>query len=299
MSESGSTQDAKSVLRTLAEIYPQLYLTPGDEGARLWQDIVRRGDDAPTHSLDHFHGSDQDSLEEEQTPAGPVRVVTLGNREDFETFLQIMACKCVPTEIPATQGASMLDGVVNWTKIRAHKAEWLAEGGQEENWPEDFKSFTSDRSNYTDALVVLSTGPYSAVPAADAGMGEEEWLAASLQIRRAHECTHFICRRLYPDKKDAIWDELAADAVGLYAAFARYDLRLACLFLGIDKSGYTGGRLENYATEEDDLNALAQKVCRMLLRLEDYINSRSQTAPYDLAISLEEDVYEIWKSGNL
>ena len=30
-------------------------------------------------------------------------------------------------------------------------------------------------------------------------MTEAEWLAASHLIRKAHECTHFICRRLYPE----------------------------------------------------------------------------------------------------
>ena len=186
MSEIKTSDRPDSVLRPLAEIYPQLYLTPGEEGAKLWPGIVGKGLSAPSSSLDHFHGSDRDSVNSETTPAGSVMAVTLGDRQDFELFLQIMAHKCVPTEIPATQGASILDGVINWQKIRDHEKEYLAAGGTEDGWTYEFNRFTSDKKNYRDALIVLSTGPYSAVPAAKVGMEEKEWLAASLKIGRAH-----------------------------------------------------------------------------------------------------------------
>ena len=283
-----------SVLRPLAEVYPQLYLTPGKEGARLWQGIVRRGEKAPSDSLGHFHGDPRDSVTVENTPAGPVQVVTLGDRRDFELFLQIMAFKCVPAAIPATQGASILDGVVNWTRIRARREEYLRGGGPEDGWPAEFRSFTSNRRNYTDALIVLSTGPYSAVPAPAAGMGEDEWLRASLQIRKAHECTHFICRRMFPEKIDPVWDELVADAAGLFAALGRYELKLACLFLGVSENGYTGGRLENYAGERD-LAALAGKVYRTLRYLDERIRSMNPASPSDLAVMLEKDYDSVWK----
>ena len=260
-----------SVLRPLAETYPQLYLTPGEEGAALYRGIVGRGEDAPARSLDHFRGSPRDSVTTETTPAGEVQIVTLGDRQDFELFLQIMGNRCLPEEIPATQGASILDGVINWPKIRKHEEE------------------------YRDALIVLSTGPYSAVRAEEAGLGEEAWLDASYRIRKAHECTHFICRRLYPDRINAIWDELVADAVGLYAAFGRYDLRLAERFLGVGPEGYTGGRLENYAGDTD-LNELSKKVHRTLLHLEKVILGEGKTEPYALALRLEEEI-PVWTDG--
>ena len=293
MSEMRSEQSQDHILRPLAEVYPQLYLVPGEEGARIWQDIVRRGASAPSASLLHFHGNVQDSITVENTPAGPVRIVTLGDRHDFELFLQIMAFKCVPASIPATQGASILDGVINWQKIRAREEEYLREGGTEDGWTAEFKRFTSDRRNYTDALIVLSTGPYSAVPASKAGLEEGAWLRASLQIRKVHECTHFICRRMFREKIDPIWDELVADAVGLYAAFGRYDLKLASVFLGISEDGYTGGRLENYAGDQD-LEVLSAKAWRTLLHLDRCIGSLGPVQPFDLAIRLEDE-YGIWK----
>ena len=281
-----------SVLEPLAEIYPQLYLTPGEESAALYRPVVGRGEDPPTHSLDHFRGNRMDSVTTETTPAGEVQIVTLGDRQDFEMFLQIMGNRCMPEEIPATQGASILDGVINWPKIRKHEEEYLAAGGDPAGLTEEFKRFTADPRNFKDALIVLSTGPYSAVRAEDIGMEEESWLTTSYRIRKAHECTHFICRRLFPEKINAIWDELAADAVGLYAAFGRYDLPLAERFLGVGADGYTGGRLENYAKGED-LNELARKVHRTLQHLEQVIRNEGKTDPYALAIRLEDEI-TVW-----
>ena len=43
-----------SILQPLAEVYPQLYLTPGDEGAELCRLVVGRGEAPPTRSLNHF-----------------------------------------------------------------------------------------------------------------------------------------------------------------------------------------------------------------------------------------------------
>ena len=225
-------------------------------------------------------------------------VITLGERADFELFLQIMAHRCTCAPIPQTQGAAILDGVVNWTKIREHEAAFLAAGGTNDGWSGEFARFTADRANYKDALIVLSVGPYSAVSAERAGFSEEEWLVHSHAIRKAHECTHFICRRLYPELKDAVWDELVADAVGLWAAFGRFDRAMEELFLGADETGYVGGRLENYVAGEENrherLDLLAQKVHRTLCRFEELLADKGALSPYDVAIRLEEEI-ECWK----
>ena len=94
------------------------------------------------------------------------------------------------------------------------------------DWNAEFRRFTADKSNYQDTLIVLSAGPYSNVAAADAKMPEEEWLEKSIIIRQYHECTHVICRKRWPDKIDAVWDELVADAIGIYAAYGRFDAGL-------------------------------------------------------------------------
>ena len=294
------TAEGKAVLPMLAEIYPQLNLRPGDESEAAYKQIVGYGEAAPTRDLSHFEGDERDSCALETTPAGEVQVITLHQRADFERFLQIMAYRCKAKEIPATQGASILDGVINWTKIRAHKAAFLAAGRSEDDWPAEFRSFTANKRNYTDALILLSDGPYSAVSAEKMGLAPECWLTYSHEIRKAHECTHFICRRLFPEKIDPVWDEIVADAVGLYAAFGRYDAETEALFLGVGKDGYVGGRLENYVSEEGEerqktLDLAAKKVYSVLCRLQDVIMSCGVTEPYPLAIRLEEEI-ECWKT---
>ena len=288
----------RDVLPALAEVYPQLYLTPGEEGAELYKNVVLSGEDPPARSLNHSLCSEEDSCLSEDTPAGKVAVITLRERADFERFLQIMACRCRPDPLPRTQGAAILDGVINWTKIRSHKEAYIRANGPDADWSGEFQRFTADRENFKDALIVLSVGPYSATPAESAGFSEEEWLSISHTIRKVHECTHFLCRRLYPDKKDAVWDELVADAAGIYAALGRYDPALAERFLGVTEKGYTAGRLENYVDGPEDrrerLDALAQKVHRTLRRFEGIIASLGGVGPYELAIRLEEES-ECWK----
>jgi len=292
------TLQGKDVIRALAEIYPQLYLIPGEEGAAAYADVVRAGQTPSRRSLSHFRGHGRDEIVREETPAGTVPVITLGERADFELFLQIMAHRCTSAPIPPTQGAAILDGVVNWTKIREHEAAFQRAGGTSEGWSDEFARFTAEKANYKDALIVLSVGPYSAVSAKRAGFSEEDWLSYSHTIRKAHECTHFICRRLYPALKDAVWDELVADAVGLCAAFGTFDRALEELFLGVDETGYVGGRLENYVDGEENrrerLDLLAGKVHRTLCRFEDFLADWGELAPYELAIRLEEEI-ECWK----
>ena len=287
------------VLSFLAQIYPQLYLAPGGESGEAYKKVVLYGETAPRHDLSHFTGDGRDSCVIERTPVGEVRVVTLHQRRDFETFLQIMAFRCTEKQIPATQGASILDGVINWTRIRAHRDAFLRAGGTEEAWPEEFQRFTADKNNFKDALIVLSAGPYSAIGAEAVGMTEEDWLARSHEIRRAHECTHLICRRRFPELIDPVWDEIVADAVGLYAAFGRYDTALAALFLGVGPEGYSGGRLENYVPAETEgrqeaLDRSAKKVYSVIHSLAERIESFGATEPYDLAIRLEEAI-SCWK----
>ena len=133
---------------------------------------------------------------------------------DFELVQRrLMVAKDGPmAPIPAGQGAAMLT-VFNWPRIHAHLERF-----PEEERAAELKRFTAVKENYIDTLVVLSRGPYSGVPASAVGVREDEWLALSDTIRRYHELTHVICRRLYPGDVEPIRDELAADAVGLYAA---------------------------------------------------------------------------------
>jgi hypothetical protein len=198
------------ILAALAGEYPQLYLNPDSDAQETYRHVVLRGEEPETTRLDHYRGSEFDRMETVDTPAGPVRVVTLGGRRDFEIAVRgLMAAKNGPlAPIPESQGTAMLT-VFNWPRIRAHLAAF-----PEEEQAAEYKRFTSVKVNYTDMLVVLSRGPYSGVSASAMWLTEGEWLARSDTIRRYHELTHVICRRLYQEDVDPVRDELEAVAGG-------------------------------------------------------------------------------------
>ena len=276
-----------NVLERLAADYPQLYLNPDTDTQETYRRVVLRGEEPERKSPTHYRGDPADREELMETPAGSVRVVTLGNRQDFELALRsLMAAKDGPlTPIPESQGAAMLT-VFNWPRIHAHLALF-----PEEERAAEFKRFTAVRENYIDMLVLLSRGPYSHVDAATMGETEEEWLEHSDTIRRFHELTHVICRRLYPGDVAPIRDELAADAVGLIAAYWRFDPETEKLFLGIRDGRYTGGRLGNYT---DTPEALVGAVCAALERIRAIMEKQAGTEPFRLipALMKEADIGE-------
>lgn len=263
------------VLEELAADYPQLYLDPDTDTWESYRRVVLQGEEPEKKSLTHYRGDAFDHLETVGTPAGPVKTVTLGDRKDFELVLRgMMAAKNGPlAPVPKSQGAAMLTVFV-WPRIRAHLKAF-----PEEERAAEFRRFTRDRANYTDALVVLSRGPYSNVDAAALGLSKEEWLGRSDTVRRFHELTHVVCRRLYPGNVDPVRDEVIADAVGLYAAFGRFDPEKEALFLGIKDGRYIGGRLENYT---DDPKEQAARVGNMLESAGKVIGLQNAADAFDL-----------------
>ena len=241
------------VIAKLAADYPQLYLDPDADIWESYRRVVLRGEEPDTKSLAHYRGSPFDRLETIDSPVGPVKAVTLGDRRDFEIILRgMMAAKNGPlAPVAKSSGAAMLTVFV-WPRIRAY-----LEAFPEEERTAEFRRFTGNRANYTDTLVILSRGPYSNVGAAALGLSEEEWLDRSDTIRRFHEITHVVCRRMYPGDVDPVRDEVIAYAVGLYAAFGCFDPEKAALFLGIKDGHYIGGRLENYTDETEKQAAQA------------------------------------------
>ena len=285
------------VLEKLAVIYQQLYLIPGENSAELYKKIVLKGENATKKELSHFIKSEWDSLLTEETPAGPVLVLTLHERADFELFLHIIGNRCMPYEVPKTQGAAIFDGLNNWQKIKQHKEAFLRDEMKKGNlfpdWLAEFRRFTADKKNYTDSLIVLSCGPYSNISAKHFGFTKEQWLAYSHDIRKYHECTHFICRRMFPKKVDAVWDELVADAVGIYAAFGAFDMEMEEAFLGIRDGVYIGGRLQNYADEKSP-QELSKTIHIVLISFCKIFQIKTGAHPYEMAIVLENQKEALW-----
>ena len=264
----------------LSTRYPQLLL-PIQEGMRNteeYKNAVLCGE--PLSGEPDFRTTPEDTLTVENTPAGPAEVLYLADRGDFEHALRALAYRCEPTEILPSVGASTIRGLINWEKIRQHKTAYLCSGGTD--WNAEFKRFTADKTNYLDTLLLLSRGEYSAVPAAELGIVPEDWIAASLTIRKYHELTHFVCRKLRPENIDAVRDEIQADMIGLLAAFGHYDTALARRFLGIDTDVCRpGGRLSHYTTPEE----LPDAAARAHALIDDYAR-RIEPLPKDDVFSL-------------
>lgn len=279
-----------TVIGRLAETYPQLYLDPDTDSAETYREVVLKGESPEKTSLSAYHASRRDTNEAVDTPAGRVPVITIRNRSDFERLLRnFMAAKEGPrVQIPESQGSALIR-VFNWKKINAHKKKFLSEakkaGEASPDWDAEFARFRENSENYTDELILLSLGPYSALPAEKAGFKKKQWLRISYKIRRYHELTHFICRRKYPEQVNAVWDELAADAVGIYAALKRYDAVLAGKLLGIENGRYAGGRLENYT---EDPEVLCEKVSSALTGIETIIKENKGMKAFAMIDVLEE-----------
>lgn len=286
------------VLEALAECYPQLYLVPGENMESAYKEAAVRGQKPENASLGLFHGSERDSLIQEQTPAGPVDVLYLYHREDFENALRLLVYRCRPETIPATVGAMTIGKLINWKKINTHMADYLAGGGRD--WAKEWERFTADKNNYRDTLIVLSDGPYSGVSAGRANRTEEEWLDISRKIRLYHECTHVICQRLFPQQKEPIWDEIVADAVGVRKALGDYDAKLAALFLGVSAEGYKGGRLEHYIPKEKagEISRVAANAYQLMETIEEESRRKPDMDSYDFLVELQGK-QEVWGRGLL
>ena len=186
-----------------------------------------------------------------QSAAGRIPLLIARGRAEFVALIQCLARRNEPESIPDAQGALMVAGYNNWSRLGALRRRWeaLAPAGRETaTWGEELQRLQSRRDLYQDRFILLSDGPYSAVPAAALGLDEEEWRAMSLVIRRDHECAHYFTRRLFGSMRNNLLDELIADYAGLVAATGRFRADWFLLFVGLeDFPRYrAGARLDLY-----------------------------------------------------
>ncbi len=247
----------KGVFATLADHLPQLrfpvqagisahdsYRTATLSGASL--------DGMPAATGLHLERPEDLSLELYPSMAGRVPVLTTRHRPDFISLTQALAKRNEPVPIPAGQGAVMVSGYNNWTRIRQLREAWQARppaSRTEPSWPEAFARIRNKPSLFRDRLIILSDGPYSAVPAGDLGLDEATWRQRSLAIRREHECTHYLTYRFFGSAKNHLLDEVLADYAGLVAATGRFNAIWFQRFLGLeggDSTNTAGSRLGLY-----------------------------------------------------
>jgi hypothetical protein len=245
--QSRAIAKGTDTIQTLARRLPQLYVAPADGAQELHRAAAGRGVVPPDADLSHFADSEEDELREVDTPAGPVEVLFLARRADFETFLRVVGHRSEPVPIARTIGAITYRGLADWGKVAVAREGYLSSGGAD--WPAEFARLARMPGAFRTELVVISQGPYSGVPAAETPFGEDEWLRVSREVRLHHECAHVVCRRIMPDDILPVWDEVTADVCGLLCACGSYDVGLACRFLGVCETGYVGGRLAEYLDE--------------------------------------------------
>jgi hypothetical protein len=185
------------------------------------------------------------------SPAGRIPLLICRRREEFTALLQALTRRNEPEPIPAAQGALMVSGYNNWSRVGELRRRWEAldpEARESATWAEELQRLQGRRELYQDRFILLSDGPYSAVPAADLGLGEAEWREMSLAIRRDHECTHYFTRRLFVSMRNNALDELIADYAGLVGATGRFRAGWFLRFVGLeDFPRYrAGARLDLY-----------------------------------------------------
>lgn len=186
-----------------------------------------------------------------QTPAGRIPILLTRHREDFVTLVRALTGKNEPVAVPKAMGAIMVAGYNNWDRIFTYRKQWEAvnpENCSEECWKEEFRRIIQQKELYQDRFMILSDGAYSAVPAWELGLAEEEWKSLSLVIRRDHECAHYFTRRLFSSMRSNMMDELMADYMGIVAAAGHYKAYWFLRFVGLENfpDYREGGRLENY-----------------------------------------------------
>jgi hypothetical protein len=185
------------------------------------------------------------------SPAGRIPLLIARRRPEFVALIQALTRKNEPEPVSDAQGALMVSGYNNWSRIGELRRRWesLEPAARETaSWAEELRRIQAQRDLYQDRFILLSDGPYSAVPAAELGLKEEEWREISLAIRRDHECAHYFTRRLFGSMRNNALDELIADYAGMVAATGRFRADWFLRFLGLEEFPRyrAGGRLDVY-----------------------------------------------------
>ncbi len=116
-------------------------------------------------------------------------------------------------------------------------------GRRPENIGQTGASFISGN---TTRLIILSSKPYSNVPACELSLDEKDWARRSMLIRRSHECTHYYTKQAFGISNNILHDELMADFIGLYDTFGFYKAEWFLRFMGVIEG--SGGRMAVYTS---------------------------------------------------
>lgn len=188
------------------------------------------------------------SLELYHSFAGNTPILIIPHERDFEKIIQSLLHKNNPSKIPASMGASIINGINNWQKIKSLQNNFLSQN-RGTSWAEEFKKNILPFPHlYKDRLIIISKKYYSNVPPKEFGLTGDYWSTTSMKIRLNHECTHLYTLKKYGIASNNLHDELIADYIGIVKALGSYRKQWMLQFMGLEDypSYRKGGRLENY-----------------------------------------------------
>jgi hypothetical protein len=230
--------------------------------------------------------------------AGAIPILVVNQREDFVALVQALTRRNEPQPVPDSMGACIVTGFNNWDRIRQYRQQWATAHpttATESDWAAEWQRLVLQKSLYQDRFIMLSTGPYSAVPAATMGVAESEWQRLSAMIRLEHECTHYLTYRVLGSMRNHLLDELIADYRGIVAATGRYQADWFLRFIGLEAFPHyrEGGRLQNYRGQPplsdgafQVLGALVQAAARQLERFDHQFRSELRSPQQEALVTI-------------
>ena len=266
--EHSKKSNRKNTFDLLKRCYPQLNfpIETGIEKTELYKDFVLRGKTDFTNLTSCLKITDFEGikLEVNESIGGKIPTLTISNQEDFVKIIQSLLHKNNPVEIPSSMGAALINGINNWERLNNIKNNWLA-NNPSGNWYTEFSNVILNKPLYKDKLIVLSTKPYSNVPASQLGLPEDLWISYSASIRKEHEFTHLYTLKKYGLASNNLHDELIADYIGIIKTIGYYNKDWMLNFMGLEEypKYRRGARLENYVKE----NMLSPKDFKQLIRI--------------------------------
>ena len=226
-------------------------LTPNEEYLNGWKNIAALADYFGADRIINqklckdfpirFKAPGQLKIELYESFAGVVPVIYAGDTEDFEELVTNIVYKGFRPDNIEKTGASFVSGKVT-------------------------------------RFIILSSKPYSNVPAEELGLDDRLWQEKSLLIRRSHECTHFYTKQHYGMANNLLHDELMADLIGLWDSFGYYRAEWFLKFMGlIPGSGdrlkvYTKGLSQKAADKAAELAVQAAKGLEVWSKTETFLS---------------------------
>ncbi|AEY64766.1 radical SAM protein [Clostridium sp. BNL1100] len=284
---SGNVQ--ASMYKVLERRYPKLLLPveKGMSATEVYRDVVSRGK-VYRNSENLFITSDKDFMMHLDTRSEQIELIYMHNRADYKRFIQVMAYRCEPVQIPDKSNVFVLNEVTNWEKIREYKKEYVRLGGNE--WEKELETFMSNRKNYTETVIVCGQKSGEAPGYPEHSPDSMENIQFNAKIRLFQQLSSYLSSKNNLKTSDKLTNRLLNDCVALILTTGRYDKDVATAMVNI-KNGecFDTAKLQKYITESETIEGLVCKAFKLTSQLEDIAGSYS--GDLDDAESLMEHIY--------